>query len=349
MTVPSTSALDDVLDAAQVNGSIPSTSLHVRTSTTTLYHATRGLARRSPPRGAQRRQIYDLASLTKALVTAPLAAWLASTGRLDVHAPVSEVLPDVDPRITAWQLLCHTSGLPAWAPLYVEASRSSHPRQTVLRAARTATLQAEPGTQHTYSDLGFLVLLELIEACGGARLDSLFARHVRDPARVHGLTWGHPDAAATELCPERGSVVEGVVLDLNTASMGGISSHAGLFGDAASVARLATQLALGGSALRGIHETLKGWWAQPAPGSHRGGWDTPTRGAYTSTGAHFPDDAVGHLGYTGTSMWVLPSQDLVIVLLTNRIHPTDDLTAIRALRPNVHDAAWQIWAAVPED
>ena len=90
--------------------------------------------------------------------------------------------------------------------------------------------------------------------------------------------------------------------------------------------------------LRALADTLHAWWCQPAPGTHRGGWDTITTDGYTSTGRWFPPDAVGHLGYTGTSLWMSPSRDAIVVLLTNRIHPRDTLEGIRAFRPRFHDA-----------
>jgi CubicO group peptidase (beta-lactamase class C family) len=119
--------------------------------------------------------------------------------------------------------------------------------------------------------------------------------------------------------------------------MGGISSHAGLFGSAEDVAGLAWRLALDDAG--GLRSVLQRWWDRAAPGTHRGGWDKrSTGGAYTATGARFPDDTVGHLGYTGCSVWVARSRRTVAVLLSNRVHEVDDLTAIRALRPAFHDA-----------
>jgi CubicO group peptidase (beta-lactamase class C family) len=319
---------------------LPSASLVVRQHGRLVHAEAHGLACLDPSRPVGRDRVYDLASLTKALVTGPVAAALANAGVLDVSAPVAGVLPDVDPRITAWQLLCHTSGLPAWAPLHDQGDR-----RAVLAAARATPPEHEPGTTHTYSDIGFLVLLDLLETLTGHGLDALFRELVSGPAGVRGLSWGHPDAAATEATADRG-LLQGTVHDANAAAMGGVSSHAGLFGSARTVARLAERLALGD--VPGVSETLRTWWATPSVGPHRGGWDTPTRGAYTSTGAHFPDDAVGHLGYTGTSVWVVPSRSLVVALLTNRVHPADDgLDDIRSLRPAVHDAVWARFGETP--
>lgn len=319
---------------ATLPASIPGASLVVRRHGHVVHAEASGVASLHPSRPVAHNQVYDLASLTKALVTAPVAAALADAGVLDVHAPVAATLHDVDPRITGWQLLCHTSGLPAWAPLHELGDRGA-----ILTAARTTPPEHEPGTTHVYSDIGFLVLLDLLETLSGHTIDALFREMVAGPAGVHGLTWGHPAAAATERCSQRG-LLEGAVHDHNAAAMGGVSSHAGLFGSARTVTRFAERIALGD--VPGISATLRNWWQTPSVGSHRGGWDTPSRAAYTSTGAHFPDDAIGHLGYTGTSLWVVPSQELVVALLTNRVHPEDGSTDdIRALRPAVHDEVWR--------
>ncbi len=340
--------LDEVLRTTMRAHGLPSVSLCVRVDGREVFHATHGLARRAPDRRAAEDQPYDLASLTKALVTAPVTAALVAARRLRWEQPVGEIVPDVDPRITVAHLLCHAAGYPAWRPLYAETIDAwglAETRRALLRAARATPLQSAPGEAHCYSDLGFLVLLELIESVGEAPLDVLFREHVLEPAAVEDLQWGWPCAAATEDCPIRGAVVEGTVHDLNCAALGGVSTHAGLFGPARAVALLAERLMLAAlgdpraAALPG--RALRRQWTLTGPGTHRGGWDTPSPQGYTSVGRFFPRDALGHLGYTGTSVWVVPTRRTTVALLTNRIHPHDDLTGIRAARPTVHDAVAQ--------
>lgn len=322
-----------------------SLSLCLRLDGQEAVHLTCGLARRAPARPALSDQPYDLASLTKALVASPVAASLVEEGRLDPHAPVAEHLPDVDGRITLAHLLDHTSGLPKWNAFYAAPQTAwglASTRKAILRAACTVPVEAAPGTAHVYTDIGFLVLLALLERVGGAFLDQLFAQRILGPAGARDLHWGWPMAAATERCPVRGALIEGTVHDLNAAALGGVSTHAGLFGTARSVASLAERL-LDAAQNPVDHPGLPGatlarWWRARGVGSHTGGWDTVSRGSYTSTGAFFPDDSVGHLGYTGTSLWMSPSRRAVVVVLTNRIHERDDLTAIRAARPLLHDA-----------
>jgi CubicO group peptidase (beta-lactamase class C family) len=302
-----------------------------------VLHQARGLACVDPAVPLRRATPFDLASLTKALVTAPVCAALAHAGLLDPDAPIDATLPDAPPGVTARHLLAHTSGLPAWRPLFRDVPRPGTPeaRRAVLAAARAVPTEAPPGARHTYSDVGFLLLLDLLERSGGARIDALFASGILAHLPPLALSWGHHASAATERCPTRG-LLRGRVDDHNAWAMGGVSSHAGLFGMALSVAHLARALARTDGPVPEIAATLRGWWSRPEVGSHRGGWDTPTDGG--STGGRLPPGSVGHLGYTGTSMWCAPDRDTVLVLLTNRIHPRDDLTAIKALRPAWHAA-----------
>jgi CubicO group peptidase (beta-lactamase class C family) len=330
------------LEAWVAEGDVPSASMVVRVAGEERLHHTVGVARLAPRRAATPDQPYDLASVTKALAGSTVAAGLLQRGRLDLDDPVTRWLPDVDPRMRVHHLLEHSSGYPAWRPLYGEFAQrdwgSDATRDAILSLARRTPLAAAPGAAHTYSDLGFLVLLQVLEAAGDARLDALFAEHISDRVAVD-LRWGWPGAAATEDCPVRGGVVEGEVHDLNCAAMGGVSAHAGLFGSARSVAELAEALL---DATQGRRPELPGpalarMWSRRGPGSHRGGWDGVSTG-YSSTGAHWPRDGVGHLGYTGTSVWMAPRQRVVVALLTNRVHPVDDKGPIRAGRPRLHDA-----------
>lgn len=314
-------------------GPIPSASIAVRVAGSLVLHHTVGLARLDPPRPARRDEPYDLASLTKPIV-ALVAAGLVESGTLSATEPVVRILPDVDPRITVAHLLNHTSGYPAWAPLY----QSRGDRVARLAAARRVPLAAAPGTVHTYSDLGYLVLLQVLETVGAARIDTLLASWL-DRAGLDDLRWGWPGAAATEDSPLRGRVLEGEVHDPNAFVLDGVSSHAGLFGTARAVAAFGDAVL---DAVSGRRSDLPGrgiemLWGLPTIGSHQGGWDRITENS--NTGSFWPTDARGHVGYTGTSLWVAPRQRVVVALLTNRVHPHDgDKAPIRAARRCVYDA-----------
>lgn len=314
-------------------------SVCVRVAGAEVLQHTAGFASRAPCVPAAPTQVFDLASLTKALCTAPVVAALLGDGALRLDTPVADALPHFDRRVTVGQLLAHSSGLAAWAPLYegITNPGTTAARAEIIAKATHAPLTAPPGARHVYSDLGFLTLLAIVEAVTGSRIDRVFAQRVADPAGV-SLSWGSPDAAATEDCPVRGGVVQGVVHDLNAFAMGGVSSHAGLFGSADAVARLAEALLDAAEGRRDDMPSLASQWRAAGPGSHRGGWDTVTQGGYTSTGSFWPADGRGHLGYTGTSLWVAPRRRTVVAMLTNRVHPTDVLGPIRAARPRIHDA-----------
>jgi CubicO group peptidase (beta-lactamase class C family) len=333
------SAVRDLVRA----GEIPSASIFIKVDGEDLLSASFGLARLQPFRQVAPDQAYDLASVTKCLVGASVAASLVANGRLSLDVPVVQTIPTVDPRITLRHLLHHTSGLPAWNDFYERIPTgwgTESARRLILDSAAATKVASEPGKRHCYTDIGFLVLTDLLERAGQAPLETLFEERILRPAGVRDLRWGWPRAAATEDCPVRGHVIEGTVHDLNCAAMGGISAHAGLFGPASAVAALGQALldaVLGkDNGLPG--STLASFWSAPSGlGSHRLGFDSISDG-YTSTGLHFPSDTVGHLGYTGTSLWITPFRRTVVVLLTNRVHPKDKKKAIRAARPIIHDA-----------
>jgi serine-type D-Ala-D-Ala carboxypeptidase len=299
---------------------------------------------------------WDLASLTKVLCTTSLAMRFVDRGCLDLDAPVRERLPGAPAGVTAAHLLHHSSGLPAWAPLHTGVAEAGLPwgspgaRAHVVAAALGAGLESAPGVRHRYSDLGFLVLGALLEAIGGDRIDRLFEREVRAHAGVD-LRWGWPGAAATEDCPVRGRVLAGEVHDLNAAAMGGLAPHAGLFGTPEAAAGLGGWLlrAWDGAEPSLSSATVRRFWSAEGAGSHRLGWDGVTPGG-SSAGARWPLDGVGHLAFTGCSLWLAPRQGVAVALCTNRVHPmveggavpgapiTPRYAAFKALRPALHGA-----------
>lgn len=284
---------------------------------------------------------YDLASLTKPLTAVAIARAAARRG-VTLDAPVTEVLPQLGAdfsTVTPRLLLSHRAGLAAWAPLYTQLHAAS-------LGALIAAQGCAPSAASRYSDLGYLL--------AGLWADRVFQRdaaeriadEVTGPLGLaelamrpldHGVSLGA--IAPTERCEWRGRVVRGEVHDENAAALGGVAAHAGLFGTARAYARLGAALCeawhrrshwLDGAIL---HEML----VAQAGGTHRVGFDTPNaEGA--SCGRAFGPASFGHLGFTGTSLWVDPTRRLVVVLVTNRVHPSRENTAIRAFRPALHDA-----------
>ena len=356
---PAVAALQAAVDA----GVIPGAALAVGCDGGVVFTAAIGAAEQRPrPRPLHAATPFDLASLTKVLCATPVALSLIAEGRLDPAAPIAGTLPGAPAGVTALHLLAHSSGLPAWAPLHAAADAAGwvwgddDTRWRLAERAWRTPVTAPPGVAHTYSDLGFLTLGALCEAVGGDRLDRLYEARVRAPWGGD-LRFGWPGAAATEDCPVRGRVLVGEVHDLNAAAMGGIAPHAGLFGSAAAVAAFGLHtLALA------ARPDARGDWLRRAfthvgPGSHGLGWDRPS-GPSPAASARWPADGVGHLGFTGTSLWLSPGRGLSVALLTHRVHPTVEggavpgaapgprTLAFRALRPAVMAAVLDGLAAL---
>ncbi|MFT4978680.1 MAG: CubicO group peptidase (beta-lactamase class C family), partial [Myxococcota bacterium] len=246
---------------------------------------------------------------------------------------------------------------PPWRPLFLELTEqdtwgSPETREAALRLAYTVPVTSRPGVRYAYSDLGMMLLCAALEAASGQRIDKLWEAEV-GPLCGGDLRWGWPaaGAAATEDCPVRGRVVVGEVHDLNTAVLGGASTHAGLFGSAESAAAAAAwQLrAWHGEAGEGLlPEVVRHFWSYAAAGSHHLGWDGVTPGGSTA-GDRWPLDGVGHTGFTGGVLWVAPQQGIVAALCTNRVHPEVEggavpgstgprTVAFRAFRPRLFTA-----------
>lgn len=296
-----------------------------------------------------RSTVFDLASLTKVLATTTSTLVLAAQGHVDIERRVHDALPDwsADDRrdVTVRDLLEHCSGLPA----YREYFRRIEGRNAYLNAIAMEPLDYAPRTRSIYSDLGFILLGLLIEQRDGRPLDRQFDSW-RDAAGIHGPLRFLPPAdwqsriAATEDDPWRRRMLQGEVHDENAAALGGVAAHAGLFGTAGAVGEAARWWI---DLLRGRDDQALGVSADLArrftqrstvPGSSRAlGWDTmlPT----SSCGTRMPASAIGHTGFTGTSLWIDPHRDLYFVLLSNRVHPTRSNDAIQQVRRDFHDAA----------
>jgi CubicO group peptidase (beta-lactamase class C family) len=303
--------------------------------------------------------LYDLASLTKVVVTTTLAMMLVDAGSLDLEARVSAFFPrfrgPLKERVTIRQLLTHTGGLLWWAPLYKELSGKA----AYLERIVAMDLAYEPGTKSVYSDLGIILLGDVLERLGAAPLDELARRRVLDPLGMKDTLYRPPAAlvpriAPTENDPWRGRVLRGEVHDENAFALGGVAPHAGLFGTAGDLARLA-QMLLDGGTHEGRRLVSRGsveLFTERAgiPGVSRAlGWDTPTdesgrrssvagQPGYSSAGSLLSARSFGHTGFTGTSMWMDPQRGLYVILLTNRVHPSRENNHIREVRPRLADA-----------
>jgi CubicO group peptidase (beta-lactamase class C family) len=294
--------------------------------------------------------IWDLASLTKVIGTTTAAMILEEEGRLDIERPVRYYLPGFDAPdktgITVRMLLVHNGGLEAFAPLF----RNYNGRSQYLEQINARPIDAPPGTRTLYSDWDFVLLGFIVEQITGQTLDTFLRQRVWLPLGMRD-TGFHPGSAdiariaPTELDPERGGIVRGIVHDENAWAVGGVAGHAGLFSSARDLAGFANFLLNGGTPLFSP-ATLARWTSRQGRGSSRAlGWDTPS--APSSAGRYSSPRSFGHTGFTGTSIWIDPEKGLFIVLLTNRVNPTRVNQKHIALRREVADAVQQAVTDAP--
>jgi CubicO group peptidase (beta-lactamase class C family) len=308
--------------------------------------------------------IYDLASLTKVIATTTLAMIAVSEGRLDLDAPVQRYLPEFrgpdKERVTIRHLLTHSSGLPAGRPTWLQ----SPDRDSALRLVNGTRLDTVPGARMVYSDLGAIVLGEVLQRVLRGRLDALARSQIFEPLHLSSTEY-RPAAslitriAATEYDSTwRKRMIRGQVHDENAAWLGGVAGHAGLFGSTLDLLTFGEWLlqtvgrpdgrAASGSRMSGgslpsgrlavLPSVARDFTRRQelVPGSSRAlGWDTPSSGS--SAGHRLSPESFGHTGFTGTSIWMDPTRQLVVVLLTNRVHPTRNNPRIGPLRVLVAD------------
>jgi CubicO group peptidase (beta-lactamase class C family) len=290
--------------------------------------------------------IYDLASLTKVVATTTTAMILVDEGRLDLTRPVSAFLPRFrgpgKDKVTVENLLTHSSGLDWGAPLF----KDTKGKQAFVEKVEALDLTYPPGTKSLYSDLGVILLGEILERVAGEPLDAFAQKRILDPLGMKDTRYRPgpellPRIAPTERDPWRGRLVRGEVHDENAFAMGGVAPHAGLFGTAPDLARFA-QMLLNGGVLehqRIVSREVVEQFTRKAgvPDSSRAlGWDTPSPNS--SAGERLSPRSFGHTGFTGVSMWIDPERKLFVILLTNRVHPTRENNAIFEVRRAVADA-----------
>lgn len=318
------------------------------------------------PLPARQDTVYDLASLTKPLVTAPLLAILAEEKALDLEAPASSLLPglacDRAGRPTLMDLALHRAGLPAWRPFY----RLAKTPDQVLNSIMNLEPEAPCGARVMYSDPGYILLGEALRRASGQALDALFRERIGSPLRLATMVFCPPTSWRDRIAPtERGNryegtlaeslgdplpmealregLIHGEVHDGNAFALGGVAGHAGLFGDAADVARLAGEFLGAGRGLFGAR-SIDLFRVNATPGLGQGrtlGWKRALPGAIEADGVLSPD-SFGHNGFTGTSVWIDPRTERIYVLLTNRIHPEVRPLDMNARRRRFHEVAQSV-------
>ena len=343
------------LEAEVDSGAFPGAVLSVGVHGRVVYQTAVGHYGVHDPRPVTDSTIYDLASLTKVIGLTTEVMILVNEGKLDINRRADFYVPAFrganKDRVLIRHLLTHSSGLPAWRPFYQLAAD----RQSALDSINATPLDSAAGVSFVYSDLGAIVLGEAVQHITGQPLDSFLARRVFEPLGMQETRYLPPEAWRPRIAPTeidtawRHRELVGEVHDENAARLGGVSAHAGLFSTAPDLARFATWL------LDAYHGRLKADapLKLPArlvrqfvtrqnlpPGSSRAlGWDTWDCGG--SGGHMLSPGSFGHTGFTGTSIWMDPDQDLFIILLTNRVNPTRANNAIRHVRTHVADLVVQ--------
>ncbi|MDH7570442.1 MAG: serine hydrolase, partial [Armatimonadota bacterium] len=335
---PQLQKLNQLLERATAEGEVPGAVAVVAQRGRVLLHRAYGSAQLTPRVEPMHvTTLFDLASLTKVVATAPAVLCLAEEGVLRLQDRVAHFIPefsgDQKEQVDLRHLLTHCSGLPAWRPFYKSASTP----EAVLAAVCATPLEFPVGRHFQYSDLGFILLGEVVRRASGKSLDSFVRERLFEPLGMRDTRFcppadAAPRCAATEV--QEGIPIRGRVHDENAFAMGGVAGHAGLFSTAADLA-VFCQMLLNGGEYGGVRVLsplgVRAMLAPQSPcsGGARGfGFDLNS--AYASVrGDLLPTGSAGHSGFTGTSIWIDRDLELFIVLLTNAVHPTRDRPAIR--------------------
>ena len=294
--------------------------------------------------------IYDLASVTKVVATTTACMILYDRGLFNLDQPLVELLPEFGGdtseqngsrcQVTLGMLLAHSSGLPA----YIKLFQTAHNKDELLHQALQVQLTASPGSRAEYSDIGFILLGEALQNLAGEPLDQFCQREIFTRLNLSHTCFNPPQDQKLLIPPTendqtfRRRLIQGEVNDENASVMGGVAGHAGCFSTASDVSAFAQCLLQGGSPLV-KKETLEIFTRRQdlPPGTSRTlGWDTPTQPS--QSGRYFSSRSYGHLGYTGTSLWIDPDRQLSVTLLTNRTWPDRGSQSIKQIRPAFHDA-----------
>ncbi len=288
--------------------------------------------------------IFDLASVSKVVATTSMAMILYDRGELDLEMTVRSIIPEFGGEnsrrdgVTVRMLLAHSSGLPAYEKLFERA----HTPEGLLALVYKMPLAAEPESVAAYSDIGFILLGETLTRLAGENLPHFCQSNIFGPLGMANTCYCPPGnlrgsiAPTAEDCWFRHRVIQGEVHDENASVLGGLAGHAGVFSSARDMALFAQSM-LSGKLVRA--ETLALFTrrhSKPAGSSRALGWDTPS--PPSQSGSYFPASAFGHLGYTGTSLWIDPERQLSVTLLTNRTWPDNRNQAIKQVRPQFHNA-----------
>ncbi|MBU3918110.1 beta-lactamase family protein [bacterium] len=345
--------INDLVTKA-LNGKIfPGIEIFLAQGDSVLFHEAFGfLAKTQESKKLQKNSLFDLASLTKPLATAMAILHLYDSNKLDLKDFASNFLPELKRKetrdITISHLLTHTSGLPDWLPLFEPA----FDKDTGWKRLINTKLNHKPGTKTVYSCLGYILLSEIVRRVSNTSLSNYCDKHIFSPLGLSQLLFNPSestvdvDIVPTAYCPYRKKMLQGVVHDENAGLFEGEGGNAGLFGTIRDIYQLCAMLLSGG--VLNNKRVLSRETAQLMLCNQNGsdleprtmGWDikqgTPE---YWSCGDLMPTGSIGHLGFTGTSIWMDPRSKIIVILLSNRvnINREENIPLMRAFRPEMHD------------
>lgn len=363
-------AVDNAFQDALAQGVFPGAVVLASKDGEVAYEKAFGMRSLLPQQTAMRLEtIFDLASLTKPLATAAAIMLLVHEKKLRLDDKVTRIIPMFGvfgKNLTTFrQLLCHSAGLPAWKPFFEEIIKSEKAGRinfVASRAAKSYVLElihrekplSPPGTQSLYSDLGFMVLAETVETISGNTLDRFCQERLFRPLglrstgfvdlsqlRTRRLQPVEDMIAPTENCPWRKKILCGEVHDDNAYAMGGVAGHAGLFASARDIHSFVLRIS---KCWNGADDFLPQALVREFLSRDNAidgatfalGWDTPSA-TNSSSGHLFSPHSVGHLGFTGCSIWCDLEKNAHVILLTNRVHPSRKNEKIKEFRPHIHD------------
>ena len=360
--------IQEEMNRAVAEGIFPGAALLVASMGDILFRDFFGSATLLPqPERITEESLFDIASLTKPVVTASLALLAIALPErgLSMNGTLAKYLPGFDEnvygeekkRITIRHLLKHTSGLPSWKPYFQEIARE-HPEVVGHRKSQPyylskilhESLETPVAYQKIYSDLGYILLGMILEHLWEAPLDQVFKEKISIPLGMNhtffvpsgsSLPFPRSQFVATENSEWRQKLLRGEVHDDNAYTLGGVAGHAGLFSTVDDLHRFLIAFERGyreqsSIFLRDMVDLFVGEKTKV-----KLGWDIPSL-ENSQAGKYFSRNTIGHLGYTGCSFWADLDNDYHVILLTNRVHPTSQNEAIKTFRPLIHDVIYEV-------
>ena len=341
--------VDSVLRAARLDGAFPGAAIAVGREDVITKLDGHGYHTYDQKTPVDAETQYDIASLTKVVATTTAAMLLVEQDQIDLDAAVAKYLPSFAQNgksgVTIRQLLTHSSGLKP----YLEPDERGPTRQALLDTIMAQELAYSPGAKSEYSGLGAITLMHIVETVTGQSFETFCENNIFEPLGMHDTEFYDTGTQLERAAPTTDTAdttFRGTVHDPMARAMGGASGNAGLFSTASDLARFAYMLTHGGR-IDGRQfleeETIDAFTARAdVPNSTRAlGWDTKSAEGYSSAGQLFSDSSYGHTGYTGTSIWIDPTEDLFVILLTNRVYPDDTADQIEQVRPTVADEVYE--------